>query len=535
MRRRAGRKPSEGDPSISTSSGEQSYIDSEDELSSTRAMDGNDRDDEGSLLLEAGKGKNRHKRRPMLGFVLLIIGVSLITLIIFYFIKVSQGNCSDHFRKTRGSWSLRWSRSIDGPNSTIPKASDNASLDISSPLATNPSEHGTIGPNAYKGIDHYKRMDAQCSVVPTFPEDRRGNRNILKIANFNTEWLYLYGGRGGIKCPAQSCPWADELEAEEHLRRVARQIASIDADIVNLNEIEDCRVLAALLDLLPAGHGYKAFLTLSKDHATGQSTALLTRVDPHIDVVRSNRRTKYPVGESCCDWIKVGSVGVTKHHVAHINVGDAQGRNYPFVFIGVHLLARPTDKRRCCQREGQAVVLRDLAREVTTSSLAAGPTVPKYPVILGDFNDYDEDALGLDKKLPISAALKILHDGGKFMNAASLIPIKKRYSCWFDANQNCQLDGEAERVMIDHILLPRSLEAAILNVQVHHDYIPSCADRVSDHWPISLTLNLTAIPDLMITHPSHSHPDREANGSYQDGDDSFGPNPAVGGVNPDPN
>lgn len=38
-------------------------------------------------------------------------------------------------------------------------------------------------------------------------EDRRIEKTKLKIAEFNAEWLYLYGGNGALKCPGIQCPW----------------------------------------------------------------------------------------------------------------------------------------------------------------------------------------------------------------------------------------------------------------------------------------------------------------------------------------
>lgn len=194
-----------------------------------------------------------------------------------------------------------------------------------------------------------------CNLPPLNPGDRRVNKDILKIVNFNAEWLFLYGGSGSIKCPTQSCPWATKEDAQDHLKRVAAVIAKIDADVVNLNEVEDCRVLRVLLDLLPEGHGYLPYLVASRDSATGQHTALLTRIDPNLPVLRSDDRVSYPVPETECKRLNAGNLGVSKHHIAEIDVEDSTGRVIPLVFIGLHLLARPGDARRCTQREAQAV------------------------------------------------------------------------------------------------------------------------------------------------------------------------------------
>lgn len=56
----------------------------------------------------------------------------------------------------------------------------------------------------------------------------------------------------------------------EHLNNIAEVIVKLDADIYNLNEVEDCQILQDLLSLLPAGHGYACYMVKGEDAATGQ-------------------------------------------------------------------------------------------------------------------------------------------------------------------------------------------------------------------------------------------------------------------------
>lgn len=53
------------------------------------------------------------------------------------------------------------------------------------------------------------------------------------------------------------------------MKSVARVLSELDADIVNLNEIEDCEVLTELLAQLPKGHGYRYYMVQGGDVATG--------------------------------------------------------------------------------------------------------------------------------------------------------------------------------------------------------------------------------------------------------------------------
>lgn len=333
-------------------------------------------------------------------------------------------------------------------------------------------------------VKFHETASCDCFTAPVIIADRRKDKNKLKIATFNVEWLFLYGGKGSIKCPSESCSWVDKKEAIDHLRRIAVQITKIDADIINLAEVEDCRVLRVLCDVLPDGHGYQPYLLSSSDHATGQSTGLLTRIDPTVSLIRSNDRANFPVLGSTCPVQSEGSIGSTKHYLARFSITNVSGNTIPFVMTGLHLLAGPSDQRRCVRREGQAEVIRAMIAKATTNN--------EHLIITGDFNDHDPNAIGTDNRKPITNTLAILYNssgsGRKLVNAASLVPQSERFSAWFDANQNCKIDGDKEKSMIDHLLFDAALK--VENVQFHHDYVPSCDDRVSDHWAVSILFDL---------------------------------------------
>ena len=58
----------------------------------------------------------------------------------------------------------------------------------------------------------YRELLAQpsscsCSQVPEIPEDRRPRKDRLRVASFNAEWLFLFGGSGSVDCPGRGCPW----------------------------------------------------------------------------------------------------------------------------------------------------------------------------------------------------------------------------------------------------------------------------------------------------------------------------------------
>lgn len=56
-----------------------------------------------------------------------------------------------------------------------------------------------------------KPSTCDCSSVPREPEDRRVRRSRLRVASFNAEWLFLFGGGGSVDCPGRGCPWQVRL------------------------------------------------------------------------------------------------------------------------------------------------------------------------------------------------------------------------------------------------------------------------------------------------------------------------------------
>ena len=57
------------------------------------------------------------------------------------------------------------------------------------------------------------KMDTECPLVST-SGDRRPNTNVLRIMQYNVEWLFIdpYSG-----CPGDDCTWKNQSEAETHM------------------------------------------------------------------------------------------------------------------------------------------------------------------------------------------------------------------------------------------------------------------------------------------------------------------------------
>lgn len=139
-----------------------------------------------------------------------------------------------------------------------------------------------------------------------------------------------------------------------------------------------------LMEHLPSNHGYKPYLLKGDDRATGQNMGLLTRVDPVIDLQRSKVKLGFPVKESRCkNQSNIGKSGLGKHYLTKFSIDNGRGSNVDIVMVGVHLLARPSDSRRCTRREAQALVLDEYIKKMSNDN--------NEIIIAGDFNDFDTD------------------------------------------------------------------------------------------------------------------------------------------------
>jgi len=324
--------------------------------------------------------------------------------------------------------------------------------------------------------------------------------NSLRVATFNAEWLF-----DGDESDPKISPWkGDPAGATAHLERVADVVGALDADILAVEEVEDCLNLRALAELLnsraPAVPGgapdegqYAPFLVKGKDSYTGQDVGLLTRVDPDRPLERTEARAALPVAGSTCygspapggDGAR--STGVSKHFRAYFDVGGVK-----LAVLGAHFISRPTDPSRCEQREGQATVMRDYLSEAA----AAG----RHVIFMGDLNDFSDRVPDAHGNRPTSRVLPILRgDAGEgsgvgreapLHEVACALPAPERYTSWWDHSPKDGKDnGGAEHSSIDHLLLSTFLFERASNVSIGHIYD---AAAVSDHWPLSVTIALNA-------------------------------------------
>ncbi len=322
--------------------------------------------------------------------------------------------------------------------------------------------------------------DTECPTVTT-SGDRRQNKNSLRIVQYNVEWLFV-DYNSNAKCPGSGCPWTTVSNAQTHLSYVANVVKGLNPDIINFCEIEGCDELNMLISALN-DNSYNPYLKEGTDTSTGQNVGLLTRIDPLVNLYRSEERISYPVPGSKCGYTGSSSTsGVSKHYITELNLNGIKT-----ALIGAHLLAYPTDKTRCAEREAQAQVLQNVIYGYITKG---------YEVIfLGDLNDFDAEVPDINSDKPISYVLDTLKGffGAKkgtytLTNAASKMAQSERYSDWYDSDSNCATSSQKDYSMIDHVLMSSKIFSKVSKVSIYHGYKEYCDKLDSDHYPVVIDL-----------------------------------------------
>jgi exonuclease III len=322
--------------------------------------------------------------------------------------------------------------------------------------------------------------DTECPVVTTV-EDRRTNKDSLRLVQYNVEWLFI-DYYSAMDCPGNGCTWKNSSEAETHMDYVAKRIKDINPDIINFCEIEGCDELNMLKNRLQ-DESYNSYLKKGTDTATGQNVGMLTRIDPIRSLYRTEMKYPYPIPESKCGYTgPLQETGVSKHYIT-----EFIWNNVNIAFIAAHLIAIPTDSTRCAQREAQASILQSIILDYINK---------EYEVImLGDFNDYDGGVPDINNDKPKSMVLDILkgikgENSGKYQlyNIAEEIYQNERFSDWWDSDNNCKTSSQKDYSMIDHILVTNFIKEKIFNVSIYHAYDEYCGKYDSDHYPVVIDL-----------------------------------------------
>lgn len=172
---------------------------------------------------------------------------------------------------------------------------------------------------------------------------------------------------------------------------------------------------------------------------------------------------------------------MSKHFYTTFNVASL---DKPVTVIGAHLLANPSDTKRCYEREAQAAVLARL----TNSAVLDGHHV----ILSGDLKDWSSTVLDHNNNKPISSALDIL-TGSNMVQVASYADKVTRYSKRYDEN-NDGVYASSESSSFDHILVSNSLATNLRSVVFNNDIT-----------------HLRVVATTATTGPSRLHLDRLKN------------------------
>ena len=286
----------------------------------------------------------------------------------------------------------------------------------------------------------------------------------LRVATFNGEFLFDGEGDEG----EATFPWkGDPDKARAHRAAVGSVVRQLDADVLLIPETENLNALQLMVDEVLSDQGYTAYLIDGRDSFTGQDVGLLSRVP--VDTL-GRVDDQLPVGLS--DRL----YGVSKNIWARMTLAGT-----PVTLVGIHFLARPDDPERSDRRETQAEVI----RQFVAQEAAAGREI----ILLGDVNDFDDQALDRRGSTPITNVMERLKAVGPgpeddLINVLSDVPQADRFTSFYDRNANDQFE-EGEFSAIDHLLLSPALYRRVREVRYVHSFDPR---EVSDHFPIVVTL-----------------------------------------------
>jgi endonuclease/exonuclease/phosphatase family metal-dependent hydrolase len=304
-------------------------------------------------------------------------------------------------------------------------------------------------------------------ICPVRAEDRRTDTTQVTIMHLNAEFLWdgiaPEEGDASVHFDWRGSP----VEAAAHMQAVAAIINRNNPDIISLCEVENKDALDKLNTDFLAGKGYKTYFAQGTDTTTGQDMGFLTRIDPEGNAIAyDNRKGHSGAKDKSC----------SKDYVAKLTINGEK-----IAMIGAHLRAHPDQSSIRLDRQAQADALRQMAVEVASEGF--------QPIILGDMNDFDDDACCIDKNgnHPITTVLKILKEmdpsnsGDDLINISSLLPQPERYTDFWDRNNDGQLDPATEVSELDHFLIAPGLLNNVDSVLFDHTHDPR---QHPDHYPI---------------------------------------------------
>ena len=296
--------------------------------------------------------------------------------------------------------------------------------------------------------------------------DNRINKNKLRLVQYNVDFLFTKSKI--INCPGNGCKWKNNFQAHEHFLKISNIISKLNPDIITLCEINTMQVLNKLKTLLN-DESYNCYLSKSNPNFIDQNLGLITRIEP-LSLYKTQIIQKYPIYYSSLNSLKSGITNIPKHFISKFHIN-----NIDIIIICVHLKAYPFDIENGSIREAQSIIIQKIILDYYENFEI---------IVMGDFNDFDNENRDHKNDKPISKVLDIIKGNNgynpinyKLYNVSELIKQDKR--------ETCIISEEKSLSMIDHILVTNNLRKHITNVQIFTEYNGIIGENYnSDHYPL---------------------------------------------------
>jgi endonuclease/exonuclease/phosphatase family metal-dependent hydrolase len=255
----------------------------------------------------------------------------------------------------------------------------------------------------------------------------------------------------------------EESEIAAHHEAVANTIIRHSPDIICLQEVINEAAAKRLVQTLQSkGANYNLHYMNSRDSFTEQDVVFLTSANS-TETIEAEKATRssHPRDPSKCTILRCR---IGEQHVA---------------LVGIHLKSIPDKLQSVTKRNSQVSAVAQDLRKLHKNGY--------YPIVLGDFNDWDGDVEDANPKatpLPSSrvfSSLKDYHEGGgkELINCLKFVEgTEKRYT----------YDYKGSKTVLDHILIPSNWEGNVVSVTIDHE---SPTDA-SDHWPLVLRMDASS-------------------------------------------
>jgi exonuclease III len=304
--------------------------------------------------------------------------------------------------------------------------------------------------------------------------DRRVNKKKLRLVQYNVEWLFLDKLHKG-KCPGKKCIWKSEKDMFLHLEFISNIIKKLNPDIINLCEIKNYNSIHGILNFINNfyNNSYKGYFAENKKNLEGLNVGLISKIDP-ICLYRTNLKSTYPIKNSKCNFKhKNINTDLEKHYIAEFYIN-----NINIVLIGVHLKAF-FYAESCAKKEAQALIIHNIILNYKNNIYYKDKNYEF--IIIGDFNDFDNDTLDINNNKSNSLVFDILEKESNLYNLAAEIKKKNRYSEKYDKpNDN---SNNIKFSLLDYCLVSHNLINKVSDIFVYKDF--NIWDKYnSDHLPL---------------------------------------------------